>query len=239
MTGGTSGIGLGLALRFRDLGNRVIVSGRRTELLERIAAEHEGIDTVPLDVTDPDSIRRAYESVTRTHPEVNVLINIAGMMLPENLLDPAHLAVAESTVATNLLGPIRTIASFAPYLATKEQATIINVSSGLAFVPLPLTPTYDATKAGIHFYTEALRAQLADSSIQVIELVPPPVRTTMMNQENNEQSMPLEDFLSETMDLLQAEPDAREILVENVKWFRFAERNGTYDETFALVSRAH
>lgn len=236
ITGGTSSIGLGLALRFRDLGNKVIVSGRRKELLDQIAAEHEGIDTVSLDVADPDSITTAYESVTSTHPDVNVVINIAGIMLPENLLDPAHVSIAESTVATNLLGPIRVLAPFVPFLATKEHAAIITVSSGLAFVPFPLTPTYAATKAAIHVFTEALRVQLADTSVQVIELVPPAVRTALMNQENSERAMPLEEFLTETMTLLQAQPEAGEILVESVKRLRFAEKNGTYEQILAAMS---
>lgn len=157
-------------------------------------------------------------------------------MLPENVLDPESLAVAEATVATNLLGPIRMVNAFAPFLAGQDDAVIMNVSSGLAFVPLPITPTYSATKAAIHSFTEALRVQLADTSVQVIELAPPLTRTALMGSENNERAMPLDDFLSETMTLLETQPDAEQILVERVKRQRFAEANGTYAEVLAMQS---
>jgi short-subunit dehydrogenase involved in D-alanine esterification of teichoic acids len=111
----------------------------------------------------------------------------------------------------------------------------MTVSSGLAFVPLPLTPTYNATKAAIHSLTDSIRVQLADTSIQVIELVPPAVRTALMGQQESENAMPLEDFLTETMTLLETQPDAHEILVENVKFLRFAEVNGSYDQVLSLL----
>jgi uncharacterized oxidoreductase len=236
MTGGTSGIGLGLAIRFHDLGNKVIISGRREDLLTQVASAHAGIETVLLDVQDPESIASAFATVTARHPDVNVVITIAGIMIPENLLDPGHLAVAEATVSTNLLGVIRVLTPFAPFLAGKPDAAILTVSSGLGFVPLPLTPTYSATKAAVHLFTECLRIQLADSGVQVIEIIPPGVQTTLMNQENSPSSMPLEEFLAETMSLLEAEPTAKEILVDRVKTLRFAERDGSYDHILAAMS---
>ncbi|MEH0424615.1 SDR family oxidoreductase [Streptomyces sp. B21-083] len=236
ITGGTSGLGLGLALRFLQAGNKVIVAGRRKDLLDRIATDHPGIGTIVLDVTDPTSIADARETVTSTCPEVNVLVNNAGIMLPEDLLDADSLRVAEDTVTTNLLGPIRMVNAFLPHLTAKDDAVIINVSSGLAFVPLPITPTYNATKAAVHSFSESLRVQLADTSVKVIELVPPAVRTTLMGQQDSEQAMPLEDFLSEVMALLRTQPDATEILVENVKFLRHAQANGTYDDVLAMLS---
>ena len=236
ITGGTSGIGLGLALRFHQAGNKVIIAGRRKQLLDTITAEHPGIEALVLDVADPASIADAYETVTRTHPELNVVVNMAGIMLPEDLHDPGFLATAESTVTTNLLGPIRVLAAFIPFLTKQQDAAIINVSSGLAFVPLPITPTYSATKAALHSFTESLRVQLADTPVQVIELVPPAVRTTLMGQQDSEQAMPLEDYLDEATALLDAEPEAEEILVENVKFLRFAEANGSYDHVLSLLS---
>lgn len=236
ITGGTSGIGLGLAERLHRAGNTVIVAGRRAHLLEQIAAEHAGIETLVLDVTDPASIAAARDSVTAAHPELNVLINNAGIMLPENLLDPASQSVAEATVATNLLGPIRVTAAFLPHLTNLADAAVMNVSSGLAFVPLPFTPTYNATKAAIHSYTESLRIQLADTRVQVLELVPPAVRTTLMNQQDSERAMPLEDFLDEAMAILAAEPDAREILVQNVKFLRNAEAEGRYADVLTMLA---
>jgi len=236
ITGGTSGIGLGLALRFHEAGNKVIVGGRRKELLDQITTDHPGIEAIVLDVTDPVSIARAAETVTAGHPELNVLINNAGIMARENLLDPGSVQVAEDTVVTNLLGPIRMVSAFLPLLLNKDDAVVMNVSSGLAFVPLPATPAYNATKAAVHSFTESLRVQLAGASVQVIELVPPAVRTTLLGQQDDETAMPLEDFLSETMTLLRTRPDAREILVERVKGLRHAEANGSYDDVLAMLA---
>ncbi|NUQ96533.1 MAG: SDR family NAD(P)-dependent oxidoreductase [Streptomyces sp.] len=236
VTGGTSGIGLGLALRFLRAGNTVVVAGRRRELLARIADEHPGIGTVELDVTDPESIARAREQVTAAYPDLNVVLNAAGIMLPENVLDADSLRVAEDTVATNLLGTIRTVYAFVPHLAARDDAAILTVSSGLAFVPLPLTPTYNATKAAVHSFSEGLRVQLAGSGIQVIELVPPAVRTTLMNQQDAEAAMPLEDYLTAAMDLLRTRPDAHEVLVDQVMFLRNAAADGTYDKVLALLS---
>ncbi len=175
ITGGSSGIGLGLALRLHEAGNKVIVAGRRKELLDEITAEHPGIDGLVLDVADPDSIARAREMVAASHPGLNVLVNNAGIMLRENLLDPADLTVAEDHVATNLLGTIRMTYAFLPLLSGKDDAVVMNVTSALAFVPYASTPTYSATKAALHSFSESLRIQLAgaDAGIQVIEIVPP------------------------------------------------------------------
>lgn len=236
IAGGTSGIGLGLALRFQAAGNQVIVGGRRTELLEQIAAEHPGIETVAIDITDPDSITAAAANIIARFPELNVLVTMAGIMEPEDVHTAAFLSVAERTVTTNLLGTIRLLAAFTEALATRPYATIITVSSGLAFVPLPLTPTYNATKAAIHSLSRGIRVQLADTGIQVIELIPPAVRTTMMGQQDSERAMPLEAYLDETITLLETQPDADEIVVDNVKFLRDAEFNGSYDRVLALLS---
>lgn len=154
ITGGTSGIGLGLALRLHEAGNKVIVAGRRKELLDGITTEHLGIDALVLDVADPDSIARARETVAASHPGLNVLVNNAGIMLRENLLDPAELKVAEDHVTVNLLGTIRMTYAFLPLLVGKDDAVVMNVSSALAFVPYPSTPTYSATKAALHSFSE-------------------------------------------------------------------------------------
>ena len=236
ITGGTSGIGLGLARRFHELGNQVIVAGRRKALLDEIAGANPGIDTIALDIADPESITRAREEVAARHPQLNVLINNAGIQLPENLLDPTSLPVAEDTIATNLLGTIRMIYAFLPLLADRDAAVVINVSSALAFVPFPITPTYNATKAALHSFSESLRVQVADAGLQVIELVPAGVRTTLMGQQDSEDAMPLEDFLTETMDLLAAAPDAKEIVVESARFIRDAQANGNYDDVLAMFT---
>ncbi|WP_406124117.1 SDR family oxidoreductase [Streptomyces sp. NBC_00989] len=238
ITGGTSGIGLGLALRLHEAGNKVIVAGRRRELLDEITAEHPGIEALVLDVTDPDSIAQARKTVAASHPALNVLVNNAGIMLRENLLDPASLPVAEDHVTVNLLGTIRMTYAFLPLLTGKDDAAVLNVTSALAFVPLPITPTYNAPKAALHSFSESLRVQLAqaDAGVQVIEVAPPGVRTTMLDQEDNENSMPLGDFLTETLDLLRADPDAKELVVERARFVRDAESNGSYDNVLAMLS---
>jgi uncharacterized oxidoreductase len=236
ITGGTSGLGLGLAQRFHAAGNTVIVAGRRADLLDEIVAAHPGMESLVLDVSDPESIAAAYETVTAAHPDLNVLINMAGIMLPENLLDGSALTTSEDTITTNLLGPIRMMNAFVPFLVAKDDAVIMNVSSGLAFVPLPLTPTYNATKAAIHSFTQSLRVQLAGSSVQVLELVPPAVQTTLMGQTDDERAMPLDDFLDEVMALVDNDPGTDEILVERVKFLRFAEAEGRFDDVLALLS---
>lgn len=239
ITGGTSGIGLGLAERFHGEGNTVIIAGRREDLLASITAKHPGMDSVVLDITDPASIRRCFATVTDQHPDLNVVVNNAGIMLPENLSDPEHLRIAEDTVTTNLLGPIRLLAEVVPFLAAKDDAVIMNVSSGLAFVPLPITPTYCATKAALHSYTESLRVQLADTGVQVLELIPPGVQTDLMGQAASGQGMPLPAFLDEVMDLLRSNPDAPEVSVQDVLFIRNAEAEGKRDGVLAMLSGAH
>ncbi|MDQ0780095.1 putative oxidoreductase [Streptomyces aurantiacus] len=234
--GATSGIGLGLALRLQDKGNTVIVGGRRTELLQQIAAKHPGLGTITVDTTDPASITTARNELTTRYPALDTLITMAGIMEPEDLRDPTSLDVAERTVEVNLLGPIRLINAFLPGLLAQPAATVMTVSSGLAYVPLPATPTYNATKAAIHSFTESLRVQLFKSNVQVIELVPPATRTTLMNQQDSDVAMPLEDFLNEVMSLLKADPKAEQILVERVKWQRNAEAEGRYADVLGVLS---
>ncbi|SKB02086.1 uncharacterized oxidoreductase [Agreia bicolorata] len=234
--GATSGLGLGLALRFQAAGNHVIVGGRRTELLDRIATEHPGIGAVQIDTADPSSIERATQQVVAEHPELDTVILMAGIMEFEDLHTADFLETAERTIATNLLGPIRLIAALVPHLSNRPSATIMTVSSGLAFVPLPATPTYSATKAAIHSFSQSLRVQLADTSIQVLELAPPAVATTLLGQENDPHAMPVDEFLDETMSILESNTDATEILVDRVRFLRFAEAEGRTDDVLALLS---
>lgn len=235
LTGGTSGIGLELARRLRDLGNTVIISGRRKDLLDRIAAE-DGIEGITLDVADPDSITAAFDTVTTKYPDLNVVITMAGIMQLEDLHDPAHLATSEQTIGINLLGTIRTVNAFTPYLMTKPDAVIMTVSSGLGFVPLVFTPTYSATKAAIHSYTQSLRIQLADTGLQVIELVPPAVQTGLLNGTPDPEWMPLDEFIDESVGLLEQHPDADEILVNRVRFLRDAERENRYGHVLSVLN---
>jgi short-subunit dehydrogenase involved in D-alanine esterification of teichoic acids len=154
----------------------------------------------------------------------------------EDLTDPESLSTAEDTVTTNLLGTIRMVYAFTPHLMKQPTATIVNVSSALAFVPLPATPTYSATKAAVHSFTQSLRVQLETSSVEVVELAPPGVRTTLLGQENDEHAMPLEDFLDEVFELLKISPTPPELVVERAKPLRFAEASGSHGDVLKMLA---
>lgn len=236
--GATSGIGLELALALQAKGNTVIVGGRRTELLERIRVEHPGISTVQIDISDPESIRSAAQRILADHPGLNVLIAMAGIMRVEDWHHPeSFLQSAEEIITTNVLGPIRLIANFIEHLQAQPEATIITVSSGLAFAPLKVTPSYNASKAAIHMLSESIRLQLADTRVAVKELQPPAVRTDLMpGQQESDFAMPLKDFVDEVVTLLETQPDATEIQVERVKFLRYGEARGDYDEVVATLN---
>ncbi|MGV9805143.1 SDR family oxidoreductase [Micromonospora chersina] len=238
--GSTSGIGLALALALKARGNTVIIGGRRTDLLEKVAAEHPDIDTVTIDTADPASIEAAAQEVLARHPDLNVLVTMAGIMRVEDWQRPeSFLASAEATVTTNVLGPIRLIAAFIEHLRAQPDATIMTVSSGLAFTPLKVTPSYNASKAAIHMLSESLRLQLADTTVTVVELEPPAVRTALLpGQETSEFAMPLDEFVAEVVALIEAQPDAREIQVERVKFLRYGEARGDYDQVVATLNAA-
>lgn len=237
ITGGGSGIGRELALRFNALGNTVIVAGRRMEPLEEtIAAQHD-MHAMALDVEDPTAITTFAERVVAEHSRLNVLINNAGIMRREDLTSTHDIIDAEQTIVTNLLGPIRLTNALTDHLVNQPYAAIVNVSSGLAFVPLSGTPTYNATKAAIHSYTISLREQLK-GKVELIELAPPAVQTELTpGQSTREGYMPLDEFIDEVMTLFQVKPTPREILVENVNFLRWAERDGHFDKAVEMLSK--
>lgn len=238
VTGATSGIGLGLAKRLHLAGNTVIIGGRRRHLLEDIRAEYPGLYAVELDVTNHESIQRCFDHTAANFPEFNVLINNAGVMRPEMLTDPGHLTTAEATIQTNLMGPLRMVNKFLPLLENATDAVIMNVTSGRAFVPLPATPTYSATKAALHSYTESLRAQLSPFNIEVLELVPPRVQTDLMGQRHNPEAMPLPAYLDEVFKIMRDQPGNPEICVDRVKVLRYAEATGRYQDVFTRLGTA-
>ncbi|MFC1431781.1 SDR family oxidoreductase [Streptacidiphilus sp. N1-3] len=236
LVGATSGIGLELARRFAGAGSTVIVGGRRADLLDRIAAE--GFATaVRVDVTDRDSVDRARDAVLLAHPDLDTIVTMSGVMIPEDLRDPAHFGDAERTIDTNLLGTIRVIDAFTPHLIARGAGTVITVTSGIGFLPFPAMPSYAASKAGVHAYSEALRVQLAGTGVEVAELVPPAVATTPEHARINPRALALADFATEVMDLLRTEPTPHEILVRGVLMHRWAERDGTYAELVAQRSQ--
>ena len=239
VTGGGSGIGRGLAEAFHALGNQVVIAGRRKPALDEAAAANPGMNTLALDILNPASIRAFAAQAAARFPSINVLVNNAGIMRRENLASQQpDLADAEAIVATNLLGPIRLTAALLPLLQKQPHSTIVNVSSGLAFLPLVLTPTYCATKAAIHSYSLSLRYQLRDTTTEVLELIPPYVATHLMSGASDPRAMPLSQFIAEVMQILHTQPTPPEICVENVKPLRFAAETGKFDAIFNGLNSA-
>jgi short-subunit dehydrogenase involved in D-alanine esterification of teichoic acids len=175
--------------------------------------------------------------VISRYPELDTVVAMSGVMLLEDVRDPAHFETARTTIDTNLYGTIRVVDAFTPHLLERGAGTFITVSSGIGFLPFPPMPSYGASKAAVHAYSEALRAQLDGTGVEVVELVPPAVAVPG-RQIPNPHALPLEDFVTEVMDLLAAEPTPREILVKGVRMHRWAERDGTYDELVAQRSKA-
>ncbi|GAS89517.1 SDR family oxidoreductase [Mycolicibacterium brisbanense] len=239
VTGGGSGIGRGLAETLHRAGNQVVIAGRRQAPLQAVADANPGIACRHLDLADPDSITRLAAELTDTHPGLNVLVNNAGVMHTEDLRTGAAATaeIAQTTVAINLLGPIRLTAALLPALLARPQAAIVNVTSALAFVPKAAAPTYSATKAGLHAYTQSLRRQLRRTSVKVIEIIPPRVETDMLaGQDDGTDAMSLDAFVAETISLLHSQPDAEEVVVHAAKRVRFAARDGHYDDIFDAVN---
>jgi uncharacterized oxidoreductase len=237
ITGGGSGIGQGLAEAFHRLGNQVVISGRDRKKLDRVTSANRGMCSFVVDMVSPDSIRSFAAQLTAEFPALNAVIHNAGIMKGEDILNQKEpLSDMEATIATNLTGPIRLTAALLPLLRKQPRATLMTVSSGLAFLPLAMTPTYCATKAAIHSYTQSLRYQLRETSIQVIELIPPYVQTTLTgdHQAKDPAAMPLDEYIAETMEILTKDPTVTEILVKRVHPLRLSADNGRakYEEMF-------
>lgn len=233
ITGGGSGIGKAMAEALHGRGARVIIAGRRRATLEAVAAANPGMAFETLDVADAADVKAFAARIVAAHPDLNVVINNAGVMTVEDEID---LAIAEETVAINLLGPIRLTAALLPHLKSKPRASVVTVSSGLAFVPLAATPTYSATKAAIHSWSQSLRHQLRETSVEVIEWAPPAVATDLMpGHAENPNSMPLADFTAESLALFEA-GGRDEILVERVKFLSGAADRGEYAEVFRALN---
>ena len=217
ITGGGSGIGRGLAEELYKRGNKVIISGRRKSHLDSVAKANPGIEVVELDVADPDSIKSVAKKLTSEHPDLNVLINNAGIMEPDQAAAIIDDKLLVSTNMTNLLGPIRLTSALVDQLKSRRGVIVYNTPV-LAFVPLAGTAVYSATKAALHSYVLSQRFLLHDSGVRVLEVAPPWVRTELMNSKEAEQAILVDRFIAETLDVLGT--DADEILVEAAKSLR-------------------
>ncbi|MFM5916882.1 MAG: SDR family oxidoreductase [Novosphingobium sp.] len=236
ITGGGSGIGRELARRWHELGNTVLITGRSAASLAETASGHAHIHPYVLDVSDPRAILDFAAKIVAEHPALNVLVNNAGIMPTEDLTRRRDLRDTEAVITTNLLGPIRMTDALIDHLRRQDDAAIINVTSGLAFVPLPRAATYSATKAALHSYTVSLRAVL-EGEIEVIEIAPPAVRTELSpGQSAREDYMPLEEYIDETMAPFAAGTPGSEVLTQRVLFLRNAEIECRFDAALAALS---
>ncbi len=241
ITGGGSGIGRALAKKFQGSGNTVIIAGRNADRLNAVTAANPGMVGMALDISDENSITSFARRLIADYPQLNIVINNAGMMVAEKVTaDPVDVGIADATVITNLLGPIRLSSALLPHLLKQPQATLMTVSSGLAFVPLAMTPAYSATKAAIHSWSMAMRHQLKDSPVRVVELAPPYVQTELMGEQQaiDPHAMPLAEFIDEVMAILANDPDIEEVIVERCKPLRYAAENGNLSEVMAGLNGA-
>jgi uncharacterized oxidoreductase len=218
ITGGTSGIGRGLAEALHGLGNRVVISGRRRALLDEVTRANPGMAAIELDITDPASIVRAAHTIIRDFPDTNVLFNNAGIMPFDDPAGTIDDAVANGVIATNLLGPIRMTSALIEHLKAQPAATVLYTSSVLAFVPLATNAVYSATKAALHSYALSQRFQLRGTSVRVQEIAPPWVDTDLIHKSGDPRAMPLGAFITQTMAALAS--DDPEIIVDAVKPLR-------------------
>lgn len=233
ITGGGSGIGRGLAEALHAKGNKVIISGRRKAVLEETVKANPGMEFVELNIDDPANIEAVAKRLVAEHPELNVLINNAGITRLDGVAGVVDDAAVVSIVTTNLLGPIRMTSALIEHLKKQPVAHVIHVTSGLAFTPLAMAATYSATKAALHSFSLSQRYLLKDTSVKVLEIVPPYVQTELggPQQASDPRAMPLKDYIAETIEVLGT--DADEVLVKNVAFLR----NGTGPNDAAFTAK--
>jgi len=183
ITGGSSGIGLELIRQLVPKKNKIIITGRNPSKLDKVRKEFPQVEVIASDVCNAQEIKNLHEKITRDFPDLNILINNAGIMRTINVHEKQNdLEELTREIETNLNGPIRMVQQFLPGLKMQKSAAIVNVTSGLAFVPLPTCPVYCSTKAGLHSYTLSLRTQLKKTNVQVFELAPPATQTELLGE---------------------------------------------------------
>ena len=218
VTGGGSGIGRGLAEELHKLGNKVIISGRRRANLDEVVAANPGMEAIELDITDPASIDAAAARLIAEHPDLNVLINNAGIMPFDDAAAAIDDEQAQAIISTNLLGPIRLTSGLVEHLKAQPSATIIHNSSVVAYTPIAQTAVYSASKAGLHSYSLSQRFMLRDTSVRVQEIVPPWVNTDLVKKTDDPRAMPLDEFIAQLM--AQISTDEPELVVEASRQMR-------------------
>jgi uncharacterized oxidoreductase len=240
IVGGTSFIGRELAKSLHALGNRVIVAGRRRELLDQMIADHPGMSGIAVDLNDPVSLANFTFEVRTQFPEMNVVFANAGISRPEDMTSKDWTtADAEQVIETNILGVLRVIGMVLPMLKGKDNAAIVATSSNLAFMPRVDFPTYCASKAFLHSWLQSLRHQLRHDAIEVLELAPPYVQTELTGaaQATDPRAIAVDDYVAQVVELLEKQDHPRgEILLQRDLARRWAERDGTYEEIYAAMN---
>ena len=243
VTGGTSGIGRALAEALYGKGNKIIIAGRRQALLDEVTGRNPGMVGIAVDLSDSAAIEKFAETVKAQFPELNVLINNAGISGHEDYTaDAIDMTRAYSTIQTNITGVVQLSAALLPVLRAQPQSTLVVTTSGLAFVPYPPGPVYSATKAFMHNWLDAIRVQLRKTSVEVLELAPPYVQTELggPRQASDPRAMPLDEYIKEVVQILESNQiEKGEILVERVKPLRTAERDGKYEEFLNMFAAMH
>lgn len=240
ITGGTSGLGRKLAESLSDRDNTVIILGRCQKMLDEMMAKRPAISGFAIDVNDDKALQNFASIIRRQFPRLNVLIANAGISQSEDLTSEHWNAnVADQIVMTNIMGVIRVIAAFLQQLKDQPQATIMATSSALAAVPLASFPTYCASKAFIHSWLISMRHQLRNTSVEVLELLPPYLQTALTGNEqlSDPRAMPLDEYVHEILGMIERNDISRgEILLERDYARRWAERDGRYDEIFSMMN---
>jgi uncharacterized oxidoreductase len=228
ITGGGSGIWRALAEALHQRGNKVIISGRRAGHLKKTLEANPGMEAIELDITNPESISAVAAKLIENYPDLNVLINNAGIMQIDDASGEIEDGLITSTITTNLIGPIRLTSALIEHLKRQESAYVLLVSSVLGFTPMAMTSVYSSTKAALHSYATSLRFKLRHTSVRVLEVIPPWVRTELLNSSEEPRAMPLDEFIAGTMEALNTE--ANEIMVPRAKFLR--DQAGPAEEGF-------